>query len=474
MPGLSIFPHIPWRGPTGDGPRVLLLNPWIYDFAAFNLWSRPVGLLACAFMLTRSGCATAVLDCLDRTWADMPWPRPRPDGRGHYPKTPLPKPAALAHVPRRYGRYGLPFEAVEAALRALDPAPDMVFVGSGMTYWAPGPQTALALCRKIWPKTPLVLGGVYASLLPEHARRSCAADLVVAGPLERPDNWEAVWRLAGAPAPAIPQGAGLSLAEDLYPGAAFAPILGSRGCPYGCAYCASKRLFPGFSPAPPQALLASVMRRYAAGTRHFAFYDDALLVDFDDRLGPLLEGMLSAGLDLALHTPNAVHAALLGPKACRLLKACGLSHVRIGLESLNFSGRLDRKLQREDWEEAVDNLLAAGFAPEEIGLNLLFMLPGQDLERLAEDVRALRRRGFRVHLSDYSPIPGTTLFAEAVRASRLPLESEPLVQNNSIWPCHPQGFSWDELKRWREILSERVVGIVKWRRTTRRQRGEAD
>jgi len=25
--------------------KVLLINPWIYDFAAFDMWSRPIGLL---------------------------------------------------------------------------------------------------------------------------------------------------------------------------------------------------------------------------------------------------------------------------------------------------------------------------------------------------------------------------------------------------------------------------------------------
>ncbi|HAM52077.1 MAG TPA: hypothetical protein DCP92_15830 [Nitrospiraceae bacterium] len=25
--------------------KILLINPWIYDFAAYNLWSRPLGLI---------------------------------------------------------------------------------------------------------------------------------------------------------------------------------------------------------------------------------------------------------------------------------------------------------------------------------------------------------------------------------------------------------------------------------------------
>ena len=33
-------------------PEVLLINPWIYDFAAANLWSRPLGLFEVAEYLS--------------------------------------------------------------------------------------------------------------------------------------------------------------------------------------------------------------------------------------------------------------------------------------------------------------------------------------------------------------------------------------------------------------------------------------
>ena len=70
-----IFPHIPWSG-EGSGPRILGINPWILDFAAFNLWSRPVGLLACLDMLRNSGARVSLMDCLDPTWEGVPWPKP--------------------------------------------------------------------------------------------------------------------------------------------------------------------------------------------------------------------------------------------------------------------------------------------------------------------------------------------------------------------------------------------------------------
>jgi hypothetical protein len=36
-------------------PRVLCINPWIYDFAAYDHWSKPLGLLYIAAFLRERG-----------------------------------------------------------------------------------------------------------------------------------------------------------------------------------------------------------------------------------------------------------------------------------------------------------------------------------------------------------------------------------------------------------------------------------
>ena len=103
------------KGRKGCKGEVLLINPWIYDFAAHNLWIEPLGLLMIASALQDSGYAVTVLDCL----APHPGaPAARGDGSGKFLKTALDKPEAVASVPRRFGRYGwplglLPFETMD-------------------------------------------------------------------------------------------------------------------------------------------------------------------------------------------------------------------------------------------------------------------------------------------------------------------------------------------------------------------------
>ena len=95
--------------------RVLLVNPWIYDFAAFNLWCEPLGLLSIGAVLEREGFGVDLLDCLSG-----PLEKPRPDGTGRFPKAHLPKPGPLLEVPRRFGRYGIPVTEYDRRLSGME------------------------------------------------------------------------------------------------------------------------------------------------------------------------------------------------------------------------------------------------------------------------------------------------------------------------------------------------------------------
>lgn len=443
------FPHIPQT--AGDGPRILGINPWITDFAAFNVWSRPVGLLACLDMLRNAGASVALLDCLDPTWDGMKWPKPGKYGTGHYPKKTINTPEPLTFMDRRYSRYGLDRNVVRQALAALDPKPDAVLVTTIMTYWYPGSLDILDICAELWPDVPRILGGSYATLCGDHAYEHADA-LLLQGPLERPDNWKAFWHMIGSTPPELPEYAGLSLSLDLYAAPAYSVILGSRGCPFSCEYCASHALYPHFTQGDHNRITALMQSEYDRGVRDFAFYDDALLINPERWLWPMLDNVVDNRLDLRLHTPNAMHIRRLSSRVCHTLKQAGLHTVRLGLETTDFDHRNDVKLTREEWESGARCLIEAGFDTGDIGVYILFGLPGQDLGNIKQAVEHVRSYGFRPHLAHYTPIPGSPMFETACAASPYPLAEEPLFQNNSIWPCVPGGFSWKEAKRWKRLL----------------------
>ncbi len=46
-------------------PKILLVNPWIHDFAAYDLWAKPLGLLVLGSILRLQGWDPVFVDCLD-------------------------------------------------------------------------------------------------------------------------------------------------------------------------------------------------------------------------------------------------------------------------------------------------------------------------------------------------------------------------------------------------------------------------
>ena len=53
--------------------NILLINPWIYDFKAYDFWIKPLGILYIASVLRELGADLHLINCLDRsagTWHD--------------------------------------------------------------------------------------------------------------------------------------------------------------------------------------------------------------------------------------------------------------------------------------------------------------------------------------------------------------------------------------------------------------------
>lgn len=218
--------------------RLLLVNPWIADFAAYDLWAKPVGLLYIAKYLRAADYEISLLDLLDREKWGQKSTRYAPTGRGKYLKTPLPKPKPLQDIPRQYGLYGARPEQLQNHLSKAT-SPDAILVSSHMTYWYPGVQYTVQLLRQYFPDTPLILGGIYASVYPEHARQLIQPDYLITGYGEKQvlqllDSLFHKERDYSVLPDFDDSGA---LPWDLYKNLKAVALQTSRGCPYQCSYC---------------------------------------------------------------------------------------------------------------------------------------------------------------------------------------------------------------------------------------------
>lgn len=439
-------------------PFFLLINPWITDFAAYDYWSKPLGLLYLAAVLREAGADVVLLDCLDRydpqlqAEAGARLPKPGRYGTGKYLRQLIAKPAVFRQVPRYYARYGLPLDLFRARLQQL-PRPDAVLVTSGMTYWYPGVQESIREVRHIFGAIPILLGGIYATLLPEHARTSSGADLVVSGEAESrlvdclrqvlsgvPLEQQVYDRLDDLPFPAW----------DLYPAPAYGVVMTSRGCPLRCSFCASFKVSGAYRWRQPEAVVEELCwLQQHFGLCDVAFYDDALLTNHPRHLQPILRGIRDAGLTLRLHTPNGLQGKLITPELAQEMYASGFCTIRLSLETINPARQKDisKKVNRASFIRAVAALFSAGFAIDAIDAYVLMALPGQSLREVLQTMAFVHTQRVGIRLAGYSPIPGTVDYHRALAAVCPEIGTEPLLTNNSIVPVRAPGLGYDTYNR---------------------------
>lgn len=442
-------------------PFIVLVNPWIADFAAYDLWARPLGLLYLASLLREGGCKVALVDCLDhddpltlREENVLP-PVHRRFGTGKYARMVIPKPEIFREVPRYYYRHGIHPESLLARLQSL-PTPRLILVTSIMTYWYPGVRETIQAVREVFTETPVWLGGIYARLCPDHARKNTGATRVVTNspgslptliesatgfPLTNKASWS---RFDHWPPPAL----------DLLKHPRFAPILTSIGCPFACPYCATAKLQPAWARRSAESILRDIRTLHLErGIVDFAFYDDALLMNADGTLKLALEKLCREKITVRFHTPNAIHARAVTAEWAQLLHASGFKTIRLGLETTrpdhqrNWGGKVDNSL----FHSAVSRLLSAGFRADQVGVYLLAGLPGQTPAEVAQAIETVRGAGAMPYLSEYSPVPGTAMWKEAVAACRYDLEDEPLFHNNSFFACRRPDFTVEDLMNLKDL-----------------------
>jgi radical SAM superfamily enzyme YgiQ (UPF0313 family) len=430
-----------------SSPHILLINPWITDFAAYNLWIKPLGLLSIANLLRKNGFLVTLIDCLDFQIKTKRY------GDGKFFKTKIEKPFPFKSIPRNYSRYGIPEEILLKRLSFLE-EPDLICVTSGMTYWYPGVLKVIEITRKLFKKVPIILGGIYATLCYEHAKKHSDVDIVFNGSGEL----EVLKLISEQTQFGNPQSEIRNEnypAFDLYPDLNYVCIVTSKGCPFQCTYCASPFLTKGFFRREPFKV-AEEIEYWTTQYRinNIAFYDDALLIDPPKHFIPIMKEVIKKGIHCNFHTPNAIHIKEINDEVAKVLYRSGFKTVRLGLETSNEATQIETggKVDNQEFREAIEHLKRAGYSSKEMGVYILIGLPGQRVGEAEESIALVKETGAKPILVEYSPIPHTPLFEKAKEMSQFDIEKEPLYHNNTIIPCQWDGFTLADYKMLKQKL----------------------
>ncbi len=435
-------------------PRLLLFQPPIYDFALFDLFLKPYGLLRLGRWFAESGYDVSFLNGLDYnepgTNRILGSPRRLPNGTGKFPRMRAPLPKGVESE-RYFGRYGVLQETLRKKLKEVNP--DLIFITSGMTYWYKGVIEAVKLSKEVYPDTPVVTGGIYASLMPEHCKTQTYSDYVVSG--NTISDIKTILSDHSLPEPTGQIPSAPLMIEGVWKDAGIIRL--NEGCPFHCDYCASDLLCSSFVSGNAETAFETLVEMHERfNTRNFAFYDDALLVNSSRSINPLLEMVLKKELPIKFYLPNAIHLQFLDKETADLMRRTGFQEIRLGYESssTSFHSIYDDKFPEDDLHRVVETLKKVGFTSKSITAYVLGGLPDQSWTDVKKSIRTASSTGIRVSLAEYSPVPRTSLWKKSLELCPFPLEEEPLFHNNTFFPMKWEGFTLENMKYLKNHVQE--------------------
>jgi radical SAM superfamily enzyme YgiQ (UPF0313 family) len=371
---------------SGKGKNVLLINPPVYDTRYWDRWSQPYGLLRVATLLRKLGYRTELIDCLT------------PASRGRVRRSPTGK-LQVGDIDVTSYHFGTSLADLHSRLNTLGYIPYQVYVTSVMTYWWRSTRDVVALVKATFPKTEVLVGGIYPTLCPEHAAENIGADIVVVGEVkEASDLWTDL---------------------SLYPDPPrYAVVTASRGCPYDCAHCAQRRLNgPGVRHRDPEDVVEEIQDK---NRRHritkFAFYEDNILIDCEDNFERILDLLLEKNLRYHLSAPEGFEVRLLYPRLLRKMRAAGFKSIYLPLEIASFDGlvHLDqKKVHIEEFDRAVEYCRQAGYRPgirQDLNAFILYGVPNQPLDGLVNAILYAAHRVGNVTPMLFAPVPGSRIY----------------------------------------------------------------
>jgi len=242
--------------------------------------------------------------------------------------------------------------------------PDRIYVSSLFTYaWKPVHKT-VQYYRSLYPDVPIWLGGIYASLMPEHAATS-GADHIYRGLF--------------------------SEAEDIMPDYSLVPewdgsiIFASRGCIRRCSYCAVPKL-EGRLNSLRKSIKSLIYPRHTK----VIFWDNNFLAS------PYRKNILSELCDLNLKVDfnQGLDPRLITEEVAQLLANLNMDVVRLAYDSPKIRPKIRR---------AIEYLAEVGIKKRRITVYTLFNFRDSP-QNFFERVRDLLNWGVVSYPMRYEPL----------------------------------------------------------------------
>jgi len=353
---------------------------------------------------------------------------------------------------------------VERELRSFNP--DVV----GITSVTPSIYEAYKVAetaKKVREDCTVILGGPHATFMPRQTMEECEyIDIIVRGEgeettrelIENIEKGVPLNKVKGItfrkengiidtePRPFIKNIDDIPFpSRDLLPmhlykfnGVKYTTMLTSRGCPFGCSFCSSSRLFGGYwRGRSPENVLEEIKTVYGEyGIRNIEFMDDTFTLD-QKRAEKICDGIIEQGWDISWGASSRVDT--LSKELAEKMKKAGCWIIFLGIESgsQKILDTIGKRITLEQAKKAVEILKDAGI--QVLGSFIIGFI--QDTkETIKETIKFAKSLNLDyAEFSILTPYPGTPIFDYAKKNNTLLTEdwskytaTEPIVKIEGI------------------------------------------
>ncbi|MFH0954245.1 MAG: radical SAM protein [Verrucomicrobiota bacterium] len=206
------------------------------------------------------------------------------------------------------------------------------------------------------------------------------------------------------------------------------PMLATRGCPYGCTFCASPNMWTRLYRTREPAKVVDEMEHWMArfGANDFQFQDLTAIVR-KEWIMEFCREIIRRKLSLTWQIPVGTRAEAIDGEVTEVLMASGCAHVTYAPESGS-----ERILRAVDKKVHLDQIEASAKAALKSGMKVcLFMIVGfpqeerEDIRMTFRFIRRMARLGsHEIALATFVPFPGTVLFDEVNRPHPIEVDDD--------------------------------------------------
>ncbi len=247
--------------------------------------------------------------------------------------------------------------------------PDEIKITSLFTYWSDYVWDSVHFYKENYPNAKVVVGGIYASLMPKHCRRSGCDDVFV-GVDENAEKFKPAYDLVDID---------------------YQIIHTSRGCERKCKFCGSWKIEPEF--------IAKKSIKDEICSNRIIFYDNNLLAN------PFIESILEE-LKYATYNKRVVYSEsqcgidgrLLTPKIAKLLKQARFLNPRIAWDH--------RYKEWKSIKKQIDILVNAGYPAKDIYIFMIYNFE-PDYYEMLKKLNKCKQWGVQIADCRYRPLNQT-------------------------------------------------------------------